>query len=373
MTATPAPVAALRAAHPDATVVHAPGRVNLIGGHVDYHEGLVVSMAIDLGVAAAATPRTDGRIRAVSASHGGTLDVAADGSEARSETIDTIEPAWGRLVAAVAHELDALGRPPVGADLHVDADLVAGGGLSSSAAFELAVATALCAVADFDLAPIALAQAAQRAELRATGVPCGLQDQLSSVAGVAGHALHLDCRTIEITPIPLPSGTEVVVVDSGVARTLAGSPWTQRRAETFAAAEALGLRVLRDATPDEVADNPRARHVVHEIGRVERFAAALQADDVAEAGRLMIESHASSRDDFGSSISELDVLVELLVAAGAYGARLTGGGFGGCVVALVPDDRAAQIAEATLAGYRARFDRRANAVVVRAADGVRRY
>jgi galactokinase len=228
---------------PEAHRFRAPGRVNLIGGQVDYHEGWVVAMAIDRDVVVDVTPRADGRLTARSRDLDGVVDVAADASDDPR----TVRPAWGRAVAGVARVLADLGRAPVGADLAIASAVPIGGGLSSSAAFEVAVALALGDVAGFTLEPLELALAAQRSEHVATGVPCGTQDQLSSVFGRAGHALLIDCRTLEIEPLPLPDSLRVLVVHSGVARTLEGSPYAERRAESIAVGERLGLRALRDA------------------------------------------------------------------------------------------------------------------------------
>jgi galactokinase len=343
----------------------APGRVNLIGGQVDYHEGWVVSMAIDRDVVVTAHPRPDGRISARSHDLDGVVDVAADGrGDPRA-----VVPAWGRAVAGVAYVLADLGRAAVGADLEVTSTVPIGGGLSSSAAFEVAVALALCDVAGFELDPLSLALAAQRSEHVATGVPCGTQDQLSSVFGRAGHSLLIDCRTLDIEPLPLPESLRVLVVHSGVPRTLERSPYAQRRAESIAVGERLGVRALRDATFEQVRDDPRGRHAVTEMERVRAFGDALRAGDASALGPLMLASHASSRDDMDVSIPELDVLVESLVDAGAHGARLTGAGFGGCVVALVPAARAGAIADAATASYRLRTGRAPIAWIVGAADG----
>jgi galactokinase len=351
-------------ATPDA-FVRAPGRVNLLGAAVDYHEGSVVAMAIDRDIVIGLRASTSGSVKVRSLDFSGTVDVAADGSaDPRS-----VEPAWGRPVAAVAGVLARAGRPPVGLDAVVSSNLAIGGGLSSSAAFEVAMALALGRAAGWKTDPRTLARACQQAELDATGMPCGIQDQLVSLTGVDGHALVIDCRDLAIDPLPLPAGIAVLVVHSGVARTLAGSQWSSRRAETEATAAALGLRVLRDATPADVADHPRARHVVSEIARVDAFAAALRRGDVDALGPLMLAGHASMRDDMEASTPELDALVECLVDAGAIGARLTGGGFGGCAVALVPEERGPSIAEHASAAYRARTHREPRPFLVHAAAG----
>jgi galactokinase len=229
----------------------------------------------------------------------------------------------------------AVVRPPTGGTGTVTTTLPVGAGLSSSAALEVAVALAL----GFDGPPLELALACQRAEHLASGVPSGVMDQLASAAGVEGHALLLDCESYEITPVPIPDGVEVVVVHSGQARTLVGSPYADRRRDCEAAAAIVGpLRRASLADVSRLADDRlrrRARHVVTENERVLACADALRAGDLAGAGTLMAASHRSLRDDFEVSTPALDTLVERLSATpGVYGARLTGAGFGGCVVAL---------------------------------------
>ena len=198
-------------------------------------------------------------------------------------------PAWGRAVAGVVAMLAEHGRDPIGADLDVSSTVPLGAGLSSSAAFEVAVALALGDVAGLALPMRELAVVAQRAEHVAMGVPCGIQDQLTSLAGVAGQAVRIDCRTLDVEPRPIPPEVGVVVVNSGVARTLEGSPWLARRADSFTVAEQLGLRVLRDARPDQVVDEPRGRHVVSEIARGERVRGC------APAGRCRCARSAAPR------------------------------------------------------------------------------
>jgi galactokinase len=343
----------------------APGRVNLIGGQVDYHEGWVVSMAIDRDVSVSVRPRSDERVIARSDDVDGVVDLAADATDDPR----AVQPAWGRAVGGVLRVLADLGRPAVGADLEISSTVPIGGGLSSSAAFEVAVALGLNEVAGFSLPSRELALAAQRAEHVATGVPCGTQDQLASVFGRAGHALLIDCRTFAIEPLPLPDAIKVLVVHSGVPRTLEGSPYAERRADSEAVATRLGLRVLRDATLDQVRDEPRGRHAVSEMIRVRAFADALRSRDLEALGPLMVASHESSRDDMEVSTPELDTLVDCVMASGAIGARLTGAGFGGCVVALVPSERADAIAADSTRAYRERTALEPTAWIVRAADG----
>lgn len=303
----------------------APGRVNLIGDHTDYMGGLVLPMAVQLGTTITAT-RGGSRIELASEQVPGTLTLELPVADAA-----TVEPTWGRYVAGVAAELDA----HVGLTGTVTSDLPLGSGLSSSAALEVATALAL----GDDGTPLQVAQRCQSAEQRATGVPCGIMDQLASAAGVRDHALLIDCATLQVTPIAVPERARVWVVHSGQERQLVGSAYADRRAECEAAAAIVGP--LPTAGPDRIEelDDPvmraRARHVRSECARVEQFAAALAAQDLAAAGALMVQSHRSLRDDFQVSTARLDELVdELCTIDGVHGARLTGAGFGGCVVAL---------------------------------------
>jgi galactokinase len=334
-------------------IARAPGRVNLIGDHTDYQDGFCLPMAIDREVAVVVRRRADGLVTASSADFEGSVRLPADTSaDARAA-----EPAWGRTVAAILAVLARRGRPPVGFDAAVSSTVPVGSGLSSSAAFEVALALAAAHVATMPLRGRELALAARDAEHLASGVPCGVMDQMAAVFGRAGHALLLDCRSLDATPVALPVGVAVVVAHSGVARRLAGSAYAQRRAACEAAAARLGVPALRDARIDDVAGDPIGRHVVSENGRVLAFVDALRRGDVERCGALMLESHVSLRDDFGVSTDALDAVVDRFLTAGAFGARLTGAGFGGCAVALCPGDRAAHLAERT------------NGWIVAAADG----
>ena len=346
----------------------APGRVNLIGEHTDYNDGFVLPLAIDRECVVRAKPTADGVVRLRS------LDVdaqeadvvmAADGSDEPS----AVTPAWGRYAAGVVRVLAERGRPAVGIDATVSSTIPLGAGLSSSAGLEVAVALALCDAADFALPVVEVAQACRRAEEIATGVPCGIMDQLTSLAGRRNGALLIDCRSLEIEPVELPGDLAVLVVHSGVSRALADGAYAERRRSCEAAAARLGLDSLRDATPSQVADDPRARHVVSENARVLEAVRALEAGDSAALGPLLAAGHASLRDDFEVSTAELDALVEALVEAGALGARLTGAGFGGCVVALASRDAATGILERATDRYRAETGREPSAFACRAVDG----
>jgi galactokinase len=330
--------------------VRAPGRVNLIGDHTDYQDGFCLPMAIDREVVIDFAPRADAEV--------GLMSSHADAG-------------FDAIVAAAIGVLDEGGRPPVGIEGTLTSTVPVGAGLSSSAAVEVAICRALAYAARWPLGGRALARAAQEVEHRASGMPCGVLDQMASVFGVAGHALLLDCRSLEVDPLPLPAGTEVLVVHSGVERRLATSAYAERRAACEAAAAHLGVPALRDATPQQVADDPIARHVVSENARTLAFAEALRRNDVDALGPLMIASHASLRDDFRVSVPEVDLLVDLCLEHGAIGARMTGGGFGGCVVMLVaPAGRDTATVAATIADrYRAVTGLTATPYVVHAVDG----
>jgi galactokinase len=319
----------------------APGRVNLIGEHTDYAGGLVLPAAIDRAVTVTGEPAEVIRLR--SGRDPRPVEVRADGGGSAT--------GWGRYVAAVAAELDALGRPPVGFAGRVASDLPSGSGLASSAALEVAVACALCGTAEFAVEPLELADACRRAEERAVGVPCGVMDQAASLLGRAGHALLLDCSTLEHRHVPIPAELALVVIHSGVERTLASSAYAQRRAEV------------------EAGDERRLRHVRSENERVLAVADALEADDRPALGRLFRAGHESLRDDFEVSTPELDLLVDLAYDEGVVGARLTGAGFGGAILALAEISDAEALGVRVASRYRPRSGLEAQVLVCHAAEG----
>ncbi|MGZ6976578.1 MAG: galactokinase, partial [Acidimicrobiia bacterium] len=339
---------------------------NLIGDHTDYNDGFCLPLAIDRECVVAGAPTSGDRITFRSQQLPGEVDIAADGRDDPGR----VEPRWGGFVAGVVRTLRTLGWEATGFDGTIASTGPPGSGLSSSSALSVALTLALAEAGNFDWDDLReVARAALDAEVLATGVPGGLMDQLCSLFGVADHALLLDCRSLSITPVPLPRNHAVLVVHSGIARTLAGSAYAERRAACEAAAARLGVLALRDATLEQVRDDPIARHVVAENQRVLDFVRALEDDDTNALGPLLLASHASLRDDYAVSTPELDLLVELLVDHGAIGARLTGAGFGGCVVALVQRNHADDCAARTLAAYSERTGRTGNGFVVRAVDG----
>ena len=327
--------------------------------------------ALELGVTIAGRPAD--AIRLTSRERPGEVRVAADGSPLRDAPAG-----WGRYVAAVAAELAELGRPPVGLDGEVSSTLPIGTGLSSSAALEVAVAVALCAVAGFDLPPLDLARAAQRAELRAVGVPCGIMDQAASLLGREGQLLLLDTGSLAHEHVPFHDDLALVILGSGVSRSLEHSGYAERRAELETALAALGGRSLDEADPDELDLDPvaarRLRHVVTDHARV-REAVALLRDptdaSLARLGEVFRAGQASLRDDLEVTVPELDLLVDLAYEHGALAARMTGGGFGGSIVAIAAADDAERVAAATRRAYESRTGRSAASIVSRPAAGAR--
>jgi galactokinase len=296
----------------------APGRVNLIGEHTDYSGGLVLPIAIQLGIWL-------------------TWERAEQTAlESREGTAG-----WQRYVNAVEHELGELGRPPVSLKGKLEADLPLGAGLGSSGALEVVVALALCSAAGFDVEPLELALACQRAERRAVGVPSGILDQAGSLLGRAGSALLLDCGSLEHRWVALPDDVAILVLDSGERHSHEGSGYGDRRREL------------------EAGEPRRVRHVETENERVRETVDALERGDVAALGAIFAASHASLRDDYEVSTPTLDALVAAALDAGAFAARMTGGGFGGSIVALAEPGRAADVLARTgVQGW-----------IVRAADG----
>ena len=359
-----------------ARVFWAPGRVNLIGEFTDLAAGPVLPAALDLGV----------RVEAVAAdsidlsSHelGGRARLTADGNPLEGEA-----EGWARYVAAVATELALLGRPDVGLEGEISSTLPIGAGLSSSAALEVATGLALCAVADFSLEPLALAQAARRAEHRAVGVPCGILDQAASLLGRAGNAVLLDTGSLAYEYVPLPEGMTLVIVDSGVSRRLESSGYATRQEEVGRALTAFAGRKPLEITRPEIdakeargALDPvaarRLRHVLSEGERVHEVARLLREPSPANLGRLgevFTEGHESVRRDWEASTPELDYLVELAREKGAIAARMTGGGFGGSIIALAWADQADELADSVLSTYGNGGGAAAKAYVCHASDG----
>ncbi|XSG74117.1 galactokinase [Herpetosiphon llansteffanensis] len=326
--------------------VRSPGRVNLIGEHTDYNAGFVMPLALERGTTFQVQPRADQQL-IVHALRFNAHDQADLANLAAGTHGD-----WRDYVRGTAQALLDAGYQLQGAEISIDGDLPLSGGLSSSASLEVGLAFSLLHAQGITIAPTELAKIAQRAEIEYAHVNCGIMDQLSIAAGVAGHATLIDCRSLDIEAVPIPAEVAVLVIDSNVPRTLAGSAYNQRRTECEQAVAILqqldpSIQDLRDVSSDLLAQAAaqnlfndviyrRARHVVSENERVHKAATAFRAGDFGSVGALMNESHWSLRDDYEVSGPELDKLTALLRAMpGVWGARLTGAGFGGCCVALV--------------------------------------
>ncbi|MFO0826806.1 MAG: galactokinase [Phycisphaerales bacterium] len=359
-------------AEPSAVAV-APGRVNLIGEHVDYAEGFVLPIAIDRATAVAARLAASQSASTFVSRGVGifTIDLTRPFEPVRGDA------SWANYVLGPLRELMDFGHRIGNVELAIASDVPLGGGLSSSAALEVAVTVATLALLGASMDGLALARLCQRAEHRFPGTPCGIMDMTASANARAGHALLLDCRSLAIEHVPLPSGVEVLIVDSGVRHRLSDGGYAARRSAVEEAARRLGVRTLRDATTATVEAagfEPellrRARHVTSEIARTIDAAAALRGGDAPAFGRLMTLSHASLRDDFGVSVPELDAIVDALLSApGVFGARLTGGGFGGSAIALVEGGLAAKAGAIASAAFARRFGRAPVSFVTSAAAG----
>ncbi|MEO6950407.1 MAG: galactokinase [Polyangia bacterium] len=368
---------------------YAPGRVNLIGEHTDYNDGFVLPMAIDRGTWVAGRVRRDRKVRVRSANIEGAIELDLDLAGPRRRGT------WQDYIEGVAQALGA--QRLVGADLFLNGDVPAGAGLSSSASVEVAVGLALlglAGVAKLDGTGLVdtklgteIALAAQRAEHDYVGTKCGIMDQLVAALGREDHALFIDCRSVEATPVPLALPDAVVLIcDSKVKHSLASSAYNDRRkacedAVALLATTLPGIRSLRDvssadfathaaALPDEL--RRRARHVVGEIERTVAAADALRRGDLVTMGAHMNASHASLRDDYAVSCEELDVLCDIAQRQdGVFGARMTGGGFGGCTVNIVAERALEHTKRALVDGYQARFGKAPDLFVSRAQAGAR--
>ncbi len=365
-------------------VARAPGRVNLLGEHVDYNGGFVLPVAIDRAVQVAAAPAAGEIVTLVA------LDLNERVSFSLSNLGEKIDvngkplPGWVRYPAGVAYVLQQEGLAVKGMQAVFTSDVPIGAGLSSSAAVEVAFAVTWRALGGWKRDALQIAQLCQRAENQYVGVNCGLMDQFASACGKEGHALYFDTRSLEWQPVPLPPGTAVVIADSGVRRSLATSAYNERRAACEQAVELLrqympNIHSLRDVSSVEFAAyseflppgvRMRAEHVVKEIGRVQDAVVALRRGDAALFGGMMFSGHASLRDLYEVSCPELDALVSIArQQPGCYGARLTGAGFGGCTVNLVNEANAEAFIQNLKDGYQKKTGRQAQVYLCKASAG----
>jgi galactokinase len=365
--------------HAPRWVVAAPGRVNLIGEHTDYNEGFVLPMAIEryILIAGSTNPGPEVTLHSVTPGETATFSIRPK--------VEPGEPGWSNYLRGVIAGFQKLGKKFPAFDAVIESNLPFGGGLASSAALEVATATLLEAMTGKTLDPIEKAVLCQRAEHDFAGVPCGIMDQFTSILGQENHALLLDCRSRTTTPVAMtdPSVT-VLIINTNIRHKLAESEYAKRRSQCEAAARALKVPALRDATIEglEAARGQldpivfrRARHVISENERTLQTARAIQASDWAAAGRLMYASHASLRDDYEVSCPELDTVVGIAQAmgdeGGVIGCRMTGGGFGGCAVSLVKTNAVQRITRSLDAAYEKKTGTQASIFSSRPAAGAR--
>jgi galactokinase len=361
-----------------AAVYRAPGRVNLIGEHTDYNDGFVMPAAIDFFTTVAIAPRSDQRVRIRSQNFDETAEFSLDDRDARRLG------KWSDYPRGVALALRNAGYAITGADMLIEGEVPIGSGLSSSAAIEVAVAYALADQAGQSIDRVQLALLCQSAENNFVGARTGIMDQFIAAHGRAGNALMLDCRSLEYRLLPLPNDVCLVIANTMVKHELASGEYNVRRAQCEEGVAKLrtvlpGIRALRDVTAAQLEQHRdlllpliyrRCRHVVHENERVLSAAAALEAGDLARFGELMRRSHDSLRDDYEVSCAELDIMVELAAAMdGVIGARMTGGGFGGCTINLVRSDVVEGVRSRLAQQYAQRTGREPDIYVARPSDG----
>jgi galactokinase len=363
---------------------HAPGRVNLLGEHVDYNDGIVLPAAIDRKLCLAAAPTSDEVVTLNALDLDKQVSFRLNDVNNRHDLDGRPLPGWALYPAGVAWALQLAGAPLCGMQVVYASDIPIGAGLSSSAALEVAFATTWQALSGWEMDRLNLAKLCQRAENEYVGVSSGLMDQFASACGVEGHVLGFDTRSLEWTAYDLPPGTAIVIADSGIRRSLTGSAYNDRRSACEQAVELLrkylpGINSLRDVSTVELAAystflpdmiERRAEHVVKEIHRVGQAILALQRGDARMFGGFMFASHKSLRDLYEVSLPELDNLVEIARSLpGIYGARLTGAGFGGCTVNLVDAKHAADFMRGLQEGYRVKTGRVAKVYLCYASGG----
>lgn len=365
-------------------IVRAPGRVNLLGEHIDYNDGIVLPAAIDRSVRLAATPSGNRNVTLAAIDLGKTASFSLDYLSNKTDLDGKPLPTFARYPAGVAWALQQAGFATQGAKIVYSSDIPIGSGLSSSAAVQVGFAVLWQALGGWSASPLQLAQICQQAENNYVGVSCGMMDQFASACGVEGHALAFDTRSLEWQALPLPENTSIVIADSGMRRSLSNSAYNDRRAACEKAVELLrqykpGISALRDIQttefaayapylPDEI--RMRAEHVVKEIQRVNSALGALKRQDQQAFGALMYASHNSLRNLYEVSIPELDILVDLARRLpGIIGARLTGAGFGGCTVNLIETALADEFINGLKAGYRNTTGKDAQVYLCKASRG----
>ncbi|QIM63288.1 galactokinase [Pasteurellaceae bacterium Orientalotternb1] len=359
--------------------VFAPGRVNIIGEHTDYNDGFVMPCAINYGMAVSFTPRDDSiwRVYAIDINETDAFDL--------KKPIPQSEDKWKNYVRGVVKFVQAKCPEFIqGADIAMTSDVPMSSGLSSSAALEISIGKTCQVLGNLPLSLAEIALIGQQAENKFVGANCGNMDQLTSALGQKDHLVMIDCRSLDITPTPVPQGYSIAIINSNVKHDLVTGEYNSRRQECEKAAEFFGVKALRDVTPEQFIERAaelqaldelvykRAKHVISENHRVLEAVEALKAGDMQKLGVLMADSHDSMRDDFEITIPEIDYLVELAqVAIGKNGgARMTGGGFGGCIVCLVPNEKVDDLRKLIANNYQKQTGIQETFYVCTANDGV---
>ncbi|KMV32175.1 galactokinase [Photobacterium swingsii] len=357
-------------------IIQAPGRVNLIGEHTDYNDGFVLPCAINYQTVVAAAKRDDNLIRVVSVDY----DNAVDEFDLTQAITFQQDKMWANYIRGVVKCLMERGFTFSGADISVSGNVPQGAGLSSSAALEVVIGQTFKVLYNLEISQAEIALNGQQAENEFVGCNCGIMDQLISAEGRENHALLIDCRSLETVPVSMPENMSVVIINSNKKRGLVDSEYNTRRAQCEEAARIFGVPALRDVTIEQFEAKAaeldemvakRARHVITENDRTERAAKALITNDMALMGELMAQSHASMRDDFEITVSEIDTLVDMVkdVIGDQGGVRMTGGGFGGCIVALVPPALVDAVTARVETSYEAKTGLKASIYVCQAKDG----
>ncbi|ELA6601453.1 MULTISPECIES: galactokinase [Vibrio] len=357
-------------------IIQAPGRVNLIGEHTDYNDGFVLPCAINYQTVAAAAKREDSLVRVVSVDYGN----AVDEFDITQEITFQPDKMWANYIRGVVKCLLARGYQFTGVDISVSGNVPQGAGLSSSAALEVVIGQTFKVLFNLEISQEEIALNAQQAENEFVGCNCGIMDQMISAKGRENHAMLLDCRNLETEAVSMPEDIAVVIINSNKKRGLVDSEYNTRRDQCEEAARIFGVKALRDVTIEQFNEKvseldgivaKRARHVITENNRTVEAAQALRAHDLKRMGELMAESHASMRDDFEITVKEIDILVEMVkeVIGDQGGVRMTGGGFGGCIVALVPPALVEDVKATVEAKYQAATGLKESIYVCQAQNG----
>ncbi len=357
-------------------LVQAPGRVNLIGEHTDYNDGFVLPCAIDYQTVVAASKRSDSRVRVVSSDYQNAVDEFD-----LNQSIEFVkDKMWANYIRGVVKCLLDKGYALGGMDLAVSGNVPQGAGLSSSAALEVVIGQTFKELYALDISQSDIALNGQKAENEFVGCNCGIMDQLISAKGVENHALLIDCRSLETQTVPMPENIAVVIINSNKKRGLVDSEYNTRRAQCEEAASIFGVKALRDVSLEEFEARQdelsavvakRARHVITENARTVEAAQALTNGDMLRLGQLMAQSHTSMREDFEITVHEVDTLVEIVkgVIGDRGGVRMTGGGFGGCIVSLMPPELVDAVTTAVSQQYQAATGLKETVYVCHAKNG----